>query len=553
MDDMWQTVVFMLLLRAASAAALGRVLVVGERSANKAHSSHGAPYDAKALRQTLSKLRKQRDWEAAHALLWEQLQDQPKIVDPVHCNMVLAALSEAPRGGEWERALVLLEHMPCAGLAPDAYTYSATISACARAGQSEHAVNTFKAMCTSDVPPNNVVFNTVLSACQRAKQHKTLLALFATMLIWGIAPDAWACAAAIGARDKGGDPQGALAMFGTLTRDQRSAHTYAAAMLAAKHANLPTKALLLYEEMLASGISPSPQTLGIALGTCAAPPNHFDGETFPNWRTALRLLSAAPKDVVDVQCFDAAIRACAASGCWQEALQLLAEIEKWGYQPSVHSFSGAISAQKQAGRWRTAIELLQQMKRAGVTLDSHALSATLGVCCAAGEWKVAVKLLQRMGGLGIDANCYHLAPVVRSCTYAGEWRLALSLVDHFEAQGLELNSEARDAALGACARGGQGQRALELLEGAKAADARMFHSAILALGQQREWRRAIQVLVKAQQAGAANAKSFSAAVGALERAERHEEARLLRRRCKEAGLVIAPLPPSQSVASPMSD
>ena len=153
---------------------------------------------------------------------------------------------------------------------------------------------------------------------------------------------------------------------------------------------------------------------------------------------------------------------------------------------------------------------------------------------------MALKLLERVGELGLEANCFHLAPVMRSCTHAGEWRLALSLVDRFEAQGLELNDEVRDAALVACVRGGEGQRALELLEGAKRADARMFHSAILALGQRREWRKAIQVLVKAQQAGAASTKSYSAAVDALERAGRHEDASHLRRRCEEAGLIITP-------------
>ena len=253
-------VVLLVVLRAASGAALGRVLVVGARSTEHALSPSDTPRDAQTLRQTLSRLRREREWDVAHSLLWEQLQEQPELVEPVHCNIVLSSLSEAPRRPEWERALVLLEHMPTAGRTPDAYTYSAAISACARGGQSEHAVNTFKAMCASDVPPNDVVYNNVLSACQRAQQHKTLLALFATMLIRGVAPDAWACSAAIGARDKDGDHQGALDMFDTLTRPQRSVHTYAAAMLAAKHAERPAKAVSLYEEMLERGIVPPSHT-----------------------------------------------------------------------------------------------------------------------------------------------------------------------------------------------------------------------------------------------------------------------------------------------------
>ena len=539
-------VVLLVVLRAASGAALGRVLVVGARSTEHALSPSDTPRDAQTLRQTLSRLRREREWDVAHSLLWEQLQEQPELVEPVHCNIVLSSLSEAPRRPEWERALVLLEHMPTVGLTPDAYTYSAAISACARGGQSEHAVNTFKAMCASDVPPNNVVYNNVLSACQRAQQHKTLLALFATMLIKGVAPDAWACSAAIGARDKDGDHQGALDMFDTLMCPQRSVHTYAAAMLAAKHAERPAKAVSLYEEMLEHGIVPSPQTLGIALGVCARADHHsslpnaerdphspLPNSSLPNWQTALRLLSEAPRVAVDVQCFDAAIRACASSGRWRDALALLEEIERRGLKPTVHSFTGAINAQKQDGRWRTSVELLQRMKALGLKLDSHALSAALGVCGAAGEWRVALKILQGMGRHEIQVNSYHLEPVVRSCTNAGEWARALALVAYFEERGIELSSEARDAALCACAKGGEGRRALQILEGAHAPDSRMYGSTIVALGAQDECELAMRVLKQAEQAGAASAKCYNAAVGALEQAGRRDEARRLRKRAKD--------------------
>ena len=91
----------------------------------------------------------------------------------------------------------------------------------------------------------------------------------------------------------------------------------------------------------------------------------------------------------------------------------------------------------------------------------------------------------------------------------------------------------RDAALCACAKGGEGRRALQILEGAHAPDSRMYGSTIVALGAQDECELAMRVLKQAEQAGAASAKCYNAAVGALEQAGRRDEARRLRKRAKD--------------------
>jgi len=93
------------------------------------------------LRRRLSALRSASDWEEAHGLLWWSLREAPTLTRPIHCNIVLASLSES---AQWQLALVLLEHMATVGIERDGYSFSAAIGACARAHEPEHAVATFK-------------------------------------------------------------------------------------------------------------------------------------------------------------------------------------------------------------------------------------------------------------------------------------------------------------------------------------------------------------------------------------------------------------------------
>ncbi|EOD11206.1 hypothetical protein EMIHUDRAFT_124699, partial [Emiliania huxleyi CCMP1516] len=161
------------LLLACLASGSGRAvrlpssgLIVLGGSGGPPPAAAAAVADGRELRKQLSALRASSDWDGAHGLLWWALREAPSSAETIHCNVVLAALSDA---AEWERALVLLEHMRAAGLPRDGYSFSSAICACARAGQPEAAVETFKAMCADDsVEPSSVAFNTALSAAQRA-------------------------------------------------------------------------------------------------------------------------------------------------------------------------------------------------------------------------------------------------------------------------------------------------------------------------------------------------------------------------------------------------
>jgi pentatricopeptide repeat domain-containing protein 1 len=57
-----------------------------------------------------------------------------------------ASISACEKGGQWEKALQLLEEMRAKGVEPDVILYSASISACEKGGQWEKALQLLEEM-----------------------------------------------------------------------------------------------------------------------------------------------------------------------------------------------------------------------------------------------------------------------------------------------------------------------------------------------------------------------------------------------------------------------
>merc|ERR1712118_57970 len=81
-------------------------------------------------------------------------------------------------GGQWERALSLLDEMRERGVSPDVISFNAAISACEKGGQWERALSLLDEMRESGVSPNVISFNAAILSCAKASQPGVAMQLF---------------------------------------------------------------------------------------------------------------------------------------------------------------------------------------------------------------------------------------------------------------------------------------------------------------------------------------------------------------------------------------
>eukprot|EP00438_Fugacium_kawagutii_P035107 Skav206858 [mRNA] locus=scaffold1667:277459:282949:- [translate_table: standard] len=100
-----------------------------------------------------------------------------------------SAISSCEKGGQWQRALSLLDDLQFLQLQLDVVCFSAIISACQKAGEWQQALSVLAAMWVARVRANLVTFNAAISSCEQHGMWHQAAALMALMLSAAIQPD----------------------------------------------------------------------------------------------------------------------------------------------------------------------------------------------------------------------------------------------------------------------------------------------------------------------------------------------------------------------------
>lgn len=187
-----------------------------------------------------------------------------------------------------------------------------------------------------------------------------------------------------------------------------------------------------------------------------------------------------------------------------EALQALAKAE--ARRPSLRAFTAAISLRAAAGRWQQAIELLEQVESGGHKADLVTLNAVLRAC---GRGKApapqAEAIFMRIGAGGLTADSFSYHALILAVGATGAWQRAQELIEEAHAAGLELQTRTYGVALNALAAGGAWQATVALLERMQQrgveADEGCWGAAISACHAAGKWDKVYELLYQMRASG----------------------------------------------------
>ncbi|CAE7751612.1 PTAC2 [Symbiodinium pilosum] len=202
-------------------------------------------------------------------------------------------------------------------------------------------------------------------------------------------------------------------------------------------------------------------------------------------------------DGADENSYSSTLAACASSGSWQAALDILGYMVRCQLRPRDFDFSAAMRACSVGQRIDLSLELL------GTSMNSRAVQGRLCYdtamqeCSRAKLWQMCLQLLQEMPRLRLSPTLVSYDTVINSCENSGNWHLALRLLGVMPARALVPDLRNFYSAVGVCAHTGQWQAVLRLLlvlPPKLHPGADIFQHAILGCDDACKWEAALTLL-----------------------------------------------------------
>ena len=332
------------------------------------------------------------------------------------------AVTAHGKQGEWERSLDLLRSMERAAASPEGATSSSDTGGADAADGSTNTPAKHPA-------PNEFVYGAAIGACANAGRWEESLQLLEQMAERGLPPTIRCYNGALSACDKARQPEAAYTLVMAMhasgrKRNRPDAYSYSTA-LAALGRRPSAAASNQVREVLAAmhddGVKPNEFVYGTAAMAYGAS---------GSWEHALELIAQmdaqgdvtpSPKLMCNV------LNACAVGGAWQSALALVKGMEqRYGVVPDVACVNAAIKACARGSppQPMLALELLASL---GTRSTQRSFSTTLSALANGGKWQEALYLLERMRQIGMEPSLRCVTAAISSCARHGKWQQALSL------------------------------------------------------------------------------------------------------------------------------
>eukprot|EP00397_Hematodinium_sp_SG-2012_P010854 GEMP01010980.1.p1 GENE.GEMP01010980.1~~GEMP01010980.1.p1 ORF type:complete len:618 (+),score=142.76 GEMP01010980.1:258-2111(+) len=238
------------------------------------------------------------------------------------------------------------------------------------------------------------------------------------------------------------------------------------------------------------------------------------------WDLALKLLHQMPPLCTNQISYTHAIKACANSAKWREALTIVQSMRIGAVgaakgdvtkthivTPNVMHYNGVLSACEKAGHWEVALSVIEEMnklKHTSIEPDAVSYNCVIATLAKSGHWQRAFQIFDQLcsGELGasLQPSVVTYAVALKACEEALLWQRALTVLDALH--DAERNGQLKEAAniihynstLNVLAKAAQWKLAMKLLRRIPSPDVISYNTVISACDKAGEWETALRVL-----------------------------------------------------------
>lgn len=274
-----------------------------------------------------------------------------KYFDVVVYNTMISMFGKV---NNWVQAEIMWRSLLENGLVGTVVTYRLLVCTFVRCGQHELALDAYQEMIRNQLSPSDDVMQAVIGACANEGKWDLALNVFESMLNCGMKPNLIAHNSLINSLGKAGKVELAFKVFDTLKSlgHAPDAYTWNALLCALYRANRHADVLRLFDS-----------------------------------------IRREHNSVLNLHIYNTALMSCQRLALWDRALQLLWQMEAFGFSISTASYNLVIGACEAARKPKIALQVYEHMVQQKHSPDTFTLLSLMRGCIWGSLWNKVEKIL----------------------------------------------------------------------------------------------------------------------------------------------------------------